>query len=92
MYDCAGAMHFLLGHAERANGPLRIEATGIEEEIFANYGDDYENVRRLRKGYPRNPVEVSQAMEQLTKDEENYLHVNKVSFEFAGNRFRGIHC
>jgi hypothetical protein len=73
MYDCAGAMHFLLGHAERANGPLRIEATGIEEEIFANYGDDYENVR-LRKGYPRNPVEVSQAMEQLTKDEENYLH------------------
>jgi hypothetical protein len=71
-HDCEGALHYLLGHAEQANGPLRIEANGIEQEIFANYGDEYENVR-LRKDYPRNPVEESQAMERLTNDEKEYL-------------------
>ncbi len=71
-YDCEGALHYLLGHAEEANGPLRIEANGIEQEIFVDYGNEYENVR-LREGFSRNPVEESQAMERLTKDEEEYL-------------------
>lgn len=42
--DPEGALHYLLGHPERDLGDFRFLANGSEEEIFVDYGPDYEMV------------------------------------------------
>lgn len=46
-YDPEGALHFLLGHTQKSDGPFTFPPDGTEKEIRIDYGDDYEKVVSL---------------------------------------------
>lgn len=45
--DPEGSLHYLLGHAEKKDGPFLFPADGSDREIFVNYGEEYEIVVRV---------------------------------------------
>eukprot|EP00980_Cylindrotheca_fusiformis_P000677 scaffold167_cov110-Cylindrotheca_fusiformis.AAC.5 len=77
-FDPAGAVHFLLGVVDEQETKFSIPTTttgddGSGVEIFAHYGDGYENVR-LRNGYSRlrNAEERAERMEQLNGEDSEH--------------------
>eukprot|EP00980_Cylindrotheca_fusiformis_P023509 scaffold10546_cov133-Cylindrotheca_fusiformis.AAC.2 len=70
-FDPTGAVHFLLGVVDEQETKLSIP-TSSELEIFAYYGDGYENVR-LRNGYSQlNVGEKTKRMKQLKKEDSEH--------------------
>lgn len=49
-HDAEGAVHYLLGHADEAQGKFVVPCDGDEVEVLVCYGPWYEKVR-VRKGY-----------------------------------------
>lgn len=71
-FDCQGALHYLLGHAEKRHGPFRFSADGKEKEIFVDYGENYEKCR-LRNGFPRHEMSPAERDKTLKGEEREFL-------------------
>ena len=71
-HDVEGALHYLLGHSEERDGSFRFPADGREQEIFVDYGPNYESVR-LREGFERIHMEAAEKKKRLKIDELEYL-------------------
>lgn len=62
--DPEGALHYHLGHPELEQGDFCFMANGNDEEIFVDYGPEYEMVR-LREKYPRVSLDEAESERRL---------------------------
>lgn len=66
--DPEGSFHYLLGHAEKSQGDFVVQSGGSEQEVFLNYGTDYEKTR-VRHGYGFLPREKNHWLEEIEKED-----------------------
>lgn len=72
-HDPEGCVHYLLGHGNEGDGPFTLRANGVEEEIFIDYGEAYEDVR-VRKNYSRLPqAQADERRRQMDEDHKELL-------------------